>query len=1217
MAALVGVGVLQAGTVIVQAWLLAQVVADLVGGGPLTDHTRGLALLGLSFVVRGALAAVQQWAASRASARVKSQLRAELVRARLDRPFDTSTSGGAFNTLVTRGVDALDGWFAGYLPQLVLAVVVPVMVGLAIGWADPTSLVVVVLTLPLIPVFMVLVGLVTRDRLDAGWRAQARLGHHFADLVAGLPTLQVLGRARAQVEGLRRVEARHEAATLQTLRVAFLSALVLELLATLSVALVAVGIGLRVVDGEMPLVLGLMVLVLAPEVYLPLRQVGSRYHDAVDGMAAAEQAFSLLDGDPEQGAPEEVAGSRPAWPDVAGADRFEVLSVEGVSLARGDRTVVEGLDLVLRPGEVVAVAGPSGVGKSTLMTALLGHLAPTAGRIALDGVDLTALDRDRWRRLVAWVGQDADLWPSTVGENVAMGAPGAPVGRVRRALDLADATDLPVDAVVAPDGTGLSAGERRRVALARALLAIDCGGARLLLLDEPTAGLDVDTEAGVVRSLRSLGVAVLVVSHRIPVLAAADRVLHLTHPSTPSTTDSADTPTTPPVPGTATTPDANAGAPVPDPAATPDADAYADVTVPDARASTTVGTAGAAATLGTATTVPAAPATSRSSLTLTDPAATTPDRATALATSPADGGGADGEPRVTTGPGAFQPVPEGGAPGTVSGSGGRWENSSEERGGGSTGRDTVPGAPPVPHLPTKRLTAGATALAVGAATAGVALMATSAWLLARASEQPPVLYLMVAVTGVRFFGLSRGVLRYLDRLASHRLGLRHQAAARLRSYTGLAGSDLLGRRLGDLVSRLVLDTESAQDRVVRVRLPLLAAWTVGGLAVVGFGLLVPAAGAVLAVHLLLAGLVWPVLAARVSARDDARVARLRGWLAEQVLLVHRHAALLHTTRHEREPLAEVRSRDAAVRRTEERAARARGLGQLAAFATLGVTEVALLVVGARAVAAGELAPIVLAVLALTPLALHELLLPLSDTLQTRMRVRAALARVDEVAATPPLRVPEVPALGRPGLRLERLLVGRDRPLLDPLDLDVAPGARIVVVGPSGVGKSTLVATLLGRLAPLGGELAVGGPVGCLTQDAHLFDTTVAENVRLGRPDASAEEVRQVLAAVGLDLDPARMVGEHGARISGGEARRVALARLLLARPATVILDEPTEHLDADTARALLCDVDAIWSQAPVVAVSHQPEVFLEAWGDTVQVVTAVPVGSSWTSVGTS
>ncbi|WP_331714261.1 thiol reductant ABC exporter subunit CydC [Auraticoccus cholistanensis] len=560
----------------------------------------------------------------------------------------------------------------------------------------------------------------------------------------------------------------------------------------------------------------------------------------------------------------------------------------------------------------------------------------------------------------------------------------------------------------------------------------------------------------------------------------------------------------------------------------------------------------------------------------------------------------------------------------MSGSGGRWENSSEERGGGSTGRDTGPGPRPATGPataespgPTAALTVRAAALAVGAAAAGVALMATSAWLLARASEHPPVLYLLVAVTGVRFFGLSRGVLRYLDRLASHRLGLRHQAAARLQSYAGLVGADVVGRRLGDLVARLVDDTEAAQDRVVRVRLPLLAAWAVGLAAVVGFALLVPAAGLVLLVHVVLAGAVWPVLAARVSARSDARIARLRGVLSERVLLAHRHARLLQATGAEALALEPARQADAEVRRAEQRAATARGLGQLAAWLTLAVVEVALLVVAGRAVAAGTLAPILLAVVALTPLALQELLLPLVEAAQTRLRTRAALVRVREVAEGPALDVPPPPELGRPGLRLRGLSVGRDVPLLEPLDLDVGPGARIVLVGPSGVGKSTLVATLLGRLAPLGGSLAVGGPVGCLTQDAHLFDTTVAENVRLGRPGASEQEVRQALAAVGLALEPDRMIGEHGSRLSGGEARRVALARLLLAAPATVILDEPTEHLDAGTARALLCDVDVVWSSAPVVAVSHQPEVFLDAWGGTVQIVAVTPTGSSLTSVGTS
>lgn len=295
---LVVLGTAQAGLLIVQAWMLASAVAGLIGGDPVSSHLSSLLVLAVTLAVRGVLTGAQDWAGHRAAAAVKSTLRRDLAQARLARPFADDASAGRLVALGTHGVEALDAWFAGYLPQLVLAIVVPAVVGGGILLADPTSGLIVALTVPLIPAFMVLVGLATRDRLASRWRARARLAHHVTDLLRGLPTLQVFGRARAQVEGLRRTEERHVEATVGTLRVAFLSALVLEALATLSVALVAVVIGLRVVEGDLGLTVALFVLVLAPEVYLPLRQVGARFHDAADGTAAAREAFDLVDAPP-------------------------------------------------------------------------------------------------------------------------------------------------------------------------------------------------------------------------------------------------------------------------------------------------------------------------------------------------------------------------------------------------------------------------------------------------------------------------------------------------------------------------------------------------------------------------------------------------------------------------------------------------------------------------------------------------------------------------------------------------------------------------------------------------------------------------------------------------------------------------------------------------------------------------------------------------------
>jgi len=510
------VGTALAALVVAQAWLVAAAV-----GGVFASHRAAAAYavvpaLGLVFLGRGALSWLASVLAHRASATVKSQLRRDVLSARLARA-SSPVDGATLTLVLTTGLDALDGYVARYLPQLVLAATVPLVVGVALLSTDWRTAVIVALTLPLIPVFMALVGWLTQVQVARRWRVQARLAHRFADLVAGLPTLQVFGRARAQAASLQRIEEDHRRQTMLTLRTSFLSSLVLELLATLSVALVAVSVGLRVVHGDLDLTTALFVLVIAPEAYLPLRQVGTLYHDSADGLAAVDDAFALLDARPQDRAPSGEV------PDLT----TSTVELVGVTVRHpgADVDALHDFDLVVGPGETVALTGPSGGGKSTAVAALLGFAEPTAGRVLVGGRDLACLDPTAWRARLAWVPQSPALLVGTVAANVALGAPAAPERRVRLALDRAGAAALALDREVGPGNEGLSTGEVRRVALARALLRIDCGGGQLLVMDEPTAGLDPDAELAALAGVRSLGVGAVVVSHRLAVLAAADRVV--------------------------------------------------------------------------------------------------------------------------------------------------------------------------------------------------------------------------------------------------------------------------------------------------------------------------------------------------------------------------------------------------------------------------------------------------------------------------------------------------------------------------------------------------------------------------------------------------------------------------------------------------------------------------------------------------------------------
>jgi ATP-binding cassette subfamily C protein CydCD len=561
---LVGLGAVTAVLVILQARLLAGAISDAFLG-PSAAHgaaAHGAAAngppVGLS-ALKGALAALAivlaarvlvAWATEtssyRASAAVKSALRRRLLAhaVELGPQWLAGKRTGELVTLATRGIDALDGYFASYLPQLVLSIVVPLAVVAQIGSADLVSGITIALTLPLIPLFGALVGRATAKHTRRRWLALALLSHHFLDVVAGLPTLKVFGRAKAQTQTIRKVTAEYRQATMGTLRLAFLSSLVLELAATLSVALVAVGIGLRLVYGHLDLRTGLLVLILAPEAYLPLRAAAAQFHASADGLAAAAEVFAVLEEPAHPAGPhpagphpagDRAPGGRPAPPGMPAPDPL-AFRAEEVSVTHPGRPdpAPDGVSLRIARGEIAALAGPSGCGKSTLVAVLLGFAHPSAGRVVVEGTagdtDLADIDPNDWRAHVAWLPQDPVLFAGTVASNIRLGLPGASDADVAAAARDAALTEIGLETPVGESGKGLSAGQRRRVALARALLP----GRPVLLLDEPTAGLDAAREAHVLATLRRLaaaGHAVLVVTHKPAALATADRVIQVDHTS--------------------------------------------------------------------------------------------------------------------------------------------------------------------------------------------------------------------------------------------------------------------------------------------------------------------------------------------------------------------------------------------------------------------------------------------------------------------------------------------------------------------------------------------------------------------------------------------------------------------------------------------------------------------------------------------------------------
>jgi ATP-binding cassette subfamily C protein CydCD len=525
IAAAVALGLATAALAVAQAWLLAFAISSAFRDGADFDALQAtLVALAAVLVARAVVAWAQESVAVRCSAAVKSNLRMRLLRHAAERlPGTEGPSSGELVVLATRGLDALDAYFARYLPQLVLAGIVPVAVILCLAATDWLATLTVALTVPLIPMFMILIGSATERRRRRRWEALARLSGHFLDVVAGLPTLRVFGRSGAQLGRLERVTDDYRRESMATLRVAFLSAFALELAATLSVALVAVGIALRLVDGTLDLRTGLFVLILAPEAYLPLRQLGASFHASEEGLAAASSVFTVIEADAGGG-----GGAAAAVPDLRGAG----YRVEGVTVRQPGRALEapSAASLNVSSGEILGIAGPSGSGKSTLVDVILGLRTADRGRVLIslpDGatVDVASLDLAEWHRRVAWVPQHPFCFPGTVAENVRLAAPEASDAQVDRVLAAVGLDTLNPSERLAEGGVGLSSGQRRRLGVARALLK----GGNLLILDEPTAGLDQAAEATVLAAVRAAarasGAAVLLVAHRPAALSVADRVV--------------------------------------------------------------------------------------------------------------------------------------------------------------------------------------------------------------------------------------------------------------------------------------------------------------------------------------------------------------------------------------------------------------------------------------------------------------------------------------------------------------------------------------------------------------------------------------------------------------------------------------------------------------------------------------------------------------------
>ncbi|MEX5272082.1 thiol reductant ABC exporter subunit CydD [Kocuria sabuli] len=1080
--ALALLGALKALALIGLAEALARGIVGVVNGDP--GAWQASLLLGAG---AGLLRAGTTWGtqivAVRAAGQAKRGLRRELATRLL---AGGGHDVGATTAVGTLGLDALDEYYARVLPTAVTAATVPVLIGARILAADWVSALIIVLTVPLVPAFMALVGLHTQDKAEESSAALQRLSHHLVELARGLPVLVGLGRVEDQAAALHRISEGHRRTTMVTLRTAFLSALVLELISTLSVAVVAVFVGVRLVHGDLDLLVGLVALILAPECFAPFRDLGAAFHASQDGLAALRRSEEIV----AEPLPADIR--RPAKP-APDAEALEAptVSLHGVTVQYPHRPTpaLKDVDAELPGGSVLSVEGPSGSGKSTLLGVLAGTVEAQEGSV-------TGIDPDT----VAWVPQHIHTVGTTVLDEVQLYAPDA--ASAHRALARVGLAEL-VDA----DPNRLSPGELRRLGLARGLARV-AGGARLLILDEPTAHLDPGNAQLVEFLIEGLKgqVTVVVASHETNVTALADRQLLLGASATPR----------------------NGGA---------------------------------------------APAR---------PALAGPGRAGLTATT--------AEPDA-----------------------GHLLDCAPERGAALRELATL-------LTLTRRRMLGAAALGTASALFAAALTGLSGWLIVRAAEQPGIMHLMVAIVGVRFFGIGRSVLRYAERLATHDAVLAATTGLRTRVWAGLAARGLASRALATgaaALEHLVAAADRVRDLAPRVLLPpMTGAGAVLG-ALVAVIVLCPGAVPALLVAVVGGLLVGPGVAMLTDRSASRHLTVVRFQLLRRFTAMVAASGELRANGRAEDMLTRLDDLERRADTATGSTAWARGLGDGIVVLACSLSSVLMLAATAEPVAGGTISPPVAAALVLLPLGLIDPLLGAVDAVQQWPALAESLRKVHAVTSTAPHHEAPQSTTGPAPTRIQELALadlavtwpGAPTPAFRHLHATARRGRWLVVEGPSRAGKSTLLAALLGHLPVTEGAWRVNGSdstafdAGQLRrrfawcpQEAPLFDSTIRGNLLLARRQGdrpSEEEMHEVLTRVGLGtlmgglprgLDTP--VGPGGANLSGGQRQRLAVARALLTRADVVLLDEPTAHLDAPAADSLMEDLCSALSDRVVVLVTH-------------------------------
>lgn len=1183
-----------------QAYAFARIIDSLVVQGESLPYG-AMAVLGAMISMRMVCSHGEQWLREHIASAIHEDLRNRVLHHMIAQGVRQSESAGSVTHILTDGLDHVDAYMNQYIPQALYAVLIPLMISIAIidsvswiGW-------ILLMTYPLIPFFMILIGKKADKLNKQQWERMQFLGGHFLDVLQGLTTLKVFGRAKEQVHVIGRLSGEFRDATLKVLRIAFLSALVLELIGTISTAMIAVYLGVSLVYGEVEFLPAFFILLLAPDFYAPLRQLGAAFHTGLSGKVSLTAVQEYLTSGIEVVRTGQETLKRP----------MQTIEFRDVAYEyEEDHVGLETFTGVLKRGYSYMLVGESGAGKTTISNVLMQLLTPTKGQVTVDGYDLQTLDSQWYHEQIAYLSQTPYIMSGTLRENLQFGleASDETLWKVLQQVQLADfvsALPLGLDTVIGEGGYGLSGGQRQRLALGRTLLR----PAQILILDEVTAHLDVETENLIMQVLREYGQdkIVLYVGHRVQTMKYVDTLFVM-----------------------------QAGRLV-------ESGSYTDLVEQNGYFASLVNTYSnpvvrkLMAKSDDSICVDQVLETTHNTNAESQDGKTQSDPANLYQL---DVLHAKEDTRINAKPMAQEEIPgtyemdydtmtrTAIEPSTVNDD--KRQNAVRES---VKEPDIRRGLVSLWNLLSQHrvLLVGSVMLAMGTVLMNIGLLTTSTWLITKASEHPILVVLSLAIVGVRFFGIGRAICRYGERYVSHSMafqGLYELRIAFFKRLEPLVPRIFQSMKMGDLLGRIMADIETLQFFYLRTLVPSLSFI---GITVVGCSIgyqLHPIVAIMIALYSIIVGIILPIIITYVLRQVPPMRLHTRGLMKEEFIESVHGVVDIIMSHQETRFVQSMKASFSAYDGWQSLWNRGVRWNQTI---LLGLAQSALLVgvvVGVWVIDEISYGPLWVAVLAIGLQSYFEVLQPMTEASLHGYESALAMDRLEALDGQGNQQIQSVDRVSNyssrgleeyvdndsshdvsPMIRVQSLSFAYDvLPIYDGLDLSIQKGEKVAIVGPSGSGKSTLFALLQGWYT-YSGTISIDGSdtrmlsedqlqsyMAYATQDIYVFHATIGDNIRLAKPSATEEDLWQALEAVQL-ADWVRtlpkglrtMVGQGGMGLSGGQRQRLGMARLYLRDAEILLLDEPLEGLDQVTRHLVQDQLHTLFQGKTVLYITHHIE----------------------------